>query len=74
MHQEHLAALLERFLQQRSSFVLRDVHVVEQLLELVVDLLLAEALDQLLEVRRIGRFARRQRTPPIAMVVVVARV
>lgn len=46
VHQEHFPALLDPLLQERSSLILGYVHVVEQLQEPIVDLLLGQTIDK----------------------------
>lgn len=69
VHHEHLPSLLDPLLQQRASLILWDVHVVEELQEARVHLLLVQAVDQ------VGRFAAvlsgRNGAPHSACIVVV---
>lgn len=45
MHQEHLPALLDPLLQQRTPLILGYVHVVQQRQELLVDLFVGQPVD-----------------------------
>lgn len=69
VHHEHLPALLEALLQQRSPFILRDVHIIEQFQETLVHLSIVKAVDQL---RRLAaRLSRRNGAPHSTIMAVV---